>query len=83
MINAAMFYSEREPRTPRQSGAGMCDTCKDSHNQKMLENNGTKEERPCCEMEHASSIKEMDEEKYAKVLMVIKIGFLIGCQLAV
>lgn len=34
-------------------------------------------------MEHALSIKELDEEKYARVLMVIKIGFLRGCQLAV
>lgn len=34
-------------------------------------------------MEHALSIKELDEEKYAEVLMVIKIGFLRVCQLAV
>lgn len=33
-------------------------------------------------MVHAYSIKELDEGKQAKALMVIEIGFLRGCQLA-
>lgn len=41
-----------------------------------------KQRGPRYETVHASSIKELDEGKQAKALMVIEIGFLRGCQLA-
>lgn len=59
-------------------------TCKDSGRTSSKHSKTTAlKRRPRCEMEHALSIKELDEEICAKVLMVIKIGFLRGCQLAV
>lgn len=41
-----------------------------------------KQRGPRYETVHALSIKELDEGKQAKALMVIEIGFLRGCQLA-